>query len=117
MRRGGQFAVGLVDQHQIGQLDDAALDPLQLVASRRRQDQNEHIDDIGNRGFGLADADRLDQYCIEAGRLAHQAGLARATRDAPSAVARRGRPDKRFGRARQLGHAGLVAEDRAAAPL
>ena len=89
MRRGGEFAVGLVDQHQIGELDNAALDPLQFVACRRRQDQDEHVDDIGDRCFGLADADRLDQYRVEPRRLAQQDGLARAARDAPTAVARR----------------------------
>ena len=65
-----QRAVGLVDEDQVGQLDDAALQPLQFVAGGRRQDQQEHVDHLGDRGFGLAGADRLDQHRVKPGRLA-----------------------------------------------
>ena len=117
LRRGGEFAIGLIDQDQIGELDDAALDPLQLVTSRRRQDQDEHVDKLSDSCFGLADADSLDQYRIKSRRFAQQDGLARAARDAAGGVAGGRRADEGLRRARQLGHAGLVAEDRAAAAL
>ena len=38
-RRRQELAVGLVDQDQVGELDDAALDALQLVAGARREQQ------------------------------------------------------------------------------
>ena len=77
-----QLAIRLVDQDQIGQFDDAALDPLQLVAGGGRQDQQKHVDHLGDGGFRLAGADRLDQHRVEPGRLAHQDRLAGAPRHA-----------------------------------
>jgi hypothetical protein len=90
---------------------------LQLVPRRRGQDQHEHVDDLGDCGLGLAHANRLDQHRVEPRRFAQQDRLARAARDAASAVAGRGRPDKGLGRPGQLRHARLVGEDRAAAAL
>ena len=72
LRRFGEFAVGLVDEDQIGQFDDAALQPLQFVAGRRRQDQHEHVDHLGDRGLALPGADGLDDDRVEAGRLAQR---------------------------------------------
>ena len=46
-----EVAVGLVDQDQVGQFDDAALEPLQFVAGGRRQDQHEHVDHLGDGRF------------------------------------------------------------------
>ena len=54
-----QRAVGLVDEDEVGELDDPALQPLQLVAGGRRQDQHEHVGHLGDCGFGLADPDAL----------------------------------------------------------
>ena len=65
-----EIAIRLVDQDQIGQFDDAALDPLQFVAGGGRQDQQKHVDHLGDRGFRLAGADRLDQHGIEPSRFA-----------------------------------------------
>ena len=50
-RGGGEVAVRLVDQDQVGELDDALLEALELVAARRRQDQGEQVDEIGDRGL------------------------------------------------------------------
>ena len=81
MRVIAQFAIRLVDQDQVGQFDDTALDALQFVAGSRRQHQQEHIDHLGDRRFGLARADRLDQHRVEPGRLADEDRFARAARD------------------------------------
>ncbi len=108
-------AVGLVDEDQIGQFDDAALQSLQLVAGGRRQDQEEHVDHVGDGRFGLAGADGLDQHRIEPRRLADEDRLARMAGDAAGPLAGRGRADEGRRRARQFGHPRLVAEDGAAA--
>ena len=116
-RRRGEFAVRLVDEDEIGELDNATLDPLELVARRRQQDQHEEVDDLGDRGLRLADTNRLDQHRVKPGRLAAQHRLAGMARDAAPSVAGRGGPDKGLGHPRQLGHAGLVAEDGTPAAL
>ena len=115
LRRGEQLAVGLVDHHEVGELDDAALDALQLVAGARREQQQKAVDHVGDRALALADADRLDHDHVEAGRLAGERGLARAPRD-PAERATGGRgADERFGRLGEPLHARLVAQNRAAA--
>jgi hypothetical protein len=74
--------IGLVDDHQIGDLDDALLDRLQVVAGIRQLQQAENVDHAGHRRFRLADADRLDDDHVEAGRFAEQHGFARLFGDA-----------------------------------
>ena len=66
LRRGEQLAVGLVDHHEIGELDDAALDALQLVAGAGREQQQKAVDHVGDRALALADADGLDHHHVEA---------------------------------------------------
>ena len=112
---GGQIAVGLVHHHEVGELDDPPLHALQLVAGARPEQQHEQVDHARDRDLRLADTDRLDQHDVEARGLAQQQRLARAPRDATERSARRRRADERLGAPRQLLHAGLVAEDRAAA--
>jgi hypothetical protein len=69
-RGGGEFAVRLVDEGEIGEIGDAVLDPLQLASRCRRQDEHEHVDHFCDGRFGRADADRLDQHRVKLGRLA-----------------------------------------------
>ena len=38
MRRTGEVTVGLVDEHEMGELDDPTLDALELVARPRREE-------------------------------------------------------------------------------
>ena len=70
-------AVGLVDGDDVGELEQAALDALQLVARARDGHHDENIDHVGDGGLGLADADRLDQHHVVAGSLDESDGLAR----------------------------------------
>ena len=114
-RRVGQVAVGLVDEHQVGQLDDAALDPLQLVAAAGDEQEQEEVRHAGDRGLALSDAHGLDEHDVEARGLADEERLAGAARDAAERAAGGRRTDEGLRAARQLGHARLVAEDRAAA--
>jgi hypothetical protein len=69
--------IGLVDDHQVGNLDDALLDRLQVVAGIRQLQQTENVDHAGHRRFRLADADGLDDDDVVAGRFAEQHRLAR----------------------------------------
>ena len=113
--RRGEVAVGLVDDDEIGELHDPALEPLQLVAAGRRDQHEEHVDHGRDRDLGLPDADGLDQHGVEPCGLAEQERLTRAAGNAAQRAARRRRPHERIGRTGQLLHARLVAEDRAAA--
>ena len=110
----GELAVGLVDDDQVGELDDSLLEALHLVTAAGREQQQEHVDHVGHLGLGLADADRLDHDGAETRRLAHQHRLARAPRHPAARAARRRRADERRRVARQLAHARLVAEQGAA---
>ena len=114
-RQVGQLAVGLVDDDEVGELDDAALHSLQLVARARSEEQHEQVDHAGHRNLRLADSNGLDEHDVEAGGLTHQERFTRAPRHAPERSPRRRRADERLGSPRELLHARLVAEDRPAA--
>ena len=86
----GEVAVGLVDDDQVGQLHDPALDALELVAAGRGGHQHEEVDEVGDGHLGLADADGLDDHDVEPGRLAEQQRLAGAPGDAAERARRRG---------------------------
>lgn len=81
---GGQecVAVGLVDDHEVGDLHDAALDALELVACACEHEGQEGVGELGDGELGLADADGLDEDDIEASGLADEHGLAGAGGDA-----------------------------------
>ncbi len=116
LRHGDVLAVGLVDGERIGDLEDALLDALQLVAGARQHEHQEEVDHRVDGDLALADADGLDDDHVVARGLAHQHRLARPPRDAAERSARRARPDEGFGRGGQARHARLVAEDAAARP-
>ncbi|CAD5300193.1 hypothetical protein BOS5A_231163 [Bosea sp. EC-HK365B] len=114
--RGGRaVAIGLVDRKHVGELDDALLDALQFVAGIGQHQHQEEIGEIGDRRLRLADADRLDQDDVEAGGFAEQHGLARLGCDAPQRAGGGRGPDVGVRVDGELGHPGLVAEDRTAA--
>ena len=106
-------AVGLVDDDGVGELHDAFLDALQLVARARQYDEQEEVDHAAHGDFGLADADGLNQDDVVASRLAEQHGLAALARDAAECAARRRRTDERFRPAGKGPHPGLVTQYRA----
>lgn len=60
------LAVGLVDRDDVGHLEDAALDALQLVAAAGERQQEEGVDHLGDRDLGLTDAHGLDEHDVEA---------------------------------------------------
>ena len=90
--------VGLVDDDDVGQLDDPSLDRLQVIAGVGELEQHEDVDHAGHGRLRLADADGLDEDHVEPGRLAHQHRLARLLRHAAERAAGRRGPDERGGR-------------------
>ena len=84
-------AVGLVDGDDVGELEQAALDALQLVAGARDRHHDEDIDHVGDGGLRLADAHCLDQHDVVAGGFGKRDGLARGLGDAAEASRRRAR--------------------------
>ena len=113
-RRGAGIEVGLVDDDQVGELHHALLDRLQVVAGIGQLQEQEHVGHAGDRGLALADADRLDDDDVVAGRLDDAHRLARRRRDAAERAAARARPHERRRVDREPLHARLVAEDRSA---
>ena len=71
----------------------------------------------GDRGLGLADADRLDEHDVVAGRLEHHDRLARRSRDAAEPPGARRGADERVVAHGEPRHPRLVAEDAAAGAL
>ena len=113
-RIAGVLAVGLVDRDDVGHLEDAALDALQLVAAPGQGQEQEGVDHLGDGDLGLTDADGLDEHDVEARGLEHEHPLAGRPRDATEVGARgRGSHEGILAR-RQLRHPRAVTEDRAA---
>ena len=108
------YDVVIVETVGVGQLEDAALDALELVARAGQEEDEEEVDHRRDRELRLPDADRLDDDDVVARRLADEHRLARAARDAAERAARRARPDERLGSGREPRHPRLVAEDAAA---
>jgi len=114
---GAVVPFSLVDDDGIGDLHDATLDPLQLVTGTRQLQQQEHVDHRGDGDFRLADANRLDDDDIVAGRLTDQHGFAGLAGDAAEGITGRRGADEGVAVAGEVLHAGLVAEDRATGKL
>ena len=74
-------AVGLVDRDHVGDLEDALLDALELVAGAGQGEEQERVDHPGDGDLGLADADGLDQHHVvpAASSTAIACTVARAT--------------------------------------
>jgi hypothetical protein len=72
----------LVDRERVGDLDDALLDALKLVARARQHEHEEEVDHRRHGHLGLADADGLDDDHVVARGLADEHRFARAARDA-----------------------------------
>ena len=69
--RVGAVAVGLVDDEDVADLQDAGLGGLDAVAHARREQHDRGVGEAGDLDLGLADADGLDQHHVAAGRVEH----------------------------------------------
>jgi len=108
-------SVGLVHGDDVGQLEDALLDPLKLVAGAGQGQQQERVGHLRHQGLRLAHADRLDQQDVVAGGGHDHQRLPGRAGDAAERARRRRRAHERGRVGRKPGHPGLVAEDAAAA--
>ena len=110
-------AVALVDDDTIGDLHDAALDALQLVARTGHLDEQEEVDHRVTGGLALSDTDGLDEDLVKARSLTEDNGLTRLTGHTAEGTCRRTRTDEGVRMLGELLHARLVAEDRALGAL
>ncbi len=73
---GGRFgaarvlAIGFVHRDDIGELEHALLDALELVPSTCEHQRDEDVGEVGDRSLGLPDPDRFDDDDVEAHGLA-----------------------------------------------
>ena len=109
-------AVRLVDGDHVRDLQQALLDALQLVAGARQHQRQEEVGHLGDSGFGLADADGLDQDDVIACRFHDDHGFAGGAGDAAKRARGWRRPNERGCVRRQCGHPRLVAKDAAMGP-
>ena len=100
VRRRG-IEVALVVDDDVGELDDALLHRLQVVARVRKLHQHEDVGQVGDVGLALPHADRLDDHDVESRRFDEQHRLARVRGDAAQRAARGRRPDERVRVARR----------------
>ncbi len=106
--------IGLVDGDDVGELEDAALDALELVTRASEREEQEGVDHLGHRDLVLADPHGLDDDDVVTGSLQHEHGLPRRPGDAAEVPTGRAGPDEGRLTGREAGHPGAVAEDRAA---
>jgi hypothetical protein len=108
-------AVGLVHGDDVGELEHALLDPLELVAGAGQGQQQERVGHLRHQRLRLADPDRLDEQDVVAGGGHDDQRLPGRAGDAAEGARRRGRAHEGGRVSREPGHPGLVAEDAAAA--
>jgi hypothetical protein len=113
LARADGIDVGRVDRDHVGLLDDALLDPLQLIAGARQRQNEREIGHVRDRGFGLANPNRFDEENIEARRFAKNR-LARSRRDSAQRSCRGRGSDGGVRVKSQPRHPRLIAENRAA---
>jgi hypothetical protein len=108
-------AVGLVHRDDVSELEHALLNPLELVAGTGQGEQQEGVGHLRHQGLRLAHADRLDEQDVVAGGGHDDQRFPGRAGDAAEGARGRRRAHERGRVSREPGHAGLVAEDAAAA--
>ena len=112
--RFGVGPVALADDVDVGDLEDAGLDRLDVVAEAGRRDDHRGVRRARDVDLVLAHADGLDHHDVEAGGVEHVDRFERAARKPAQRAARRHAAHEHAGVAAELAHADAVAEDRAA---
>ncbi len=106
--------IRLVHDQQVGDLDDAGLDGLNVVARSRNGQQTNGVDDAHHVDLLLTHAHRLHQDHVEAHRIEHADDATRGTRQSARLAAIRHASDEDTRVEIVLAHANAIAEDRAA---
>ena len=110
----GALAIGLVDDEDVGDLHDAGLERLHLVAGARHERDDRDVGGADDVDFVLADADGLDEDDVLAGGVEDQRDFAGGARQAAEVAARRHAADEDAGVGGVRLHAHAIAEDGAA---
>ena len=110
----GTGPVALVDDDDVGDLEQARLDGLDLVAHLRRLEDDRRVGRGRHLHLALAGADRLEQDHLEAGGVENGRGGHRRGRQPAGMPARGHAPDEDAVVGRVGLHPHAVAQDRAA---
>ena len=110
----GALAVGLVDHHDVGDLDKPGFHRLDVVAETGRSDHHAHVGDLGHVDFALAGADRLEQDGILAGGIEPIDDAHRRRAQAAEVAAARQRAHEHAIVIKRRRHADAIAQDGAA---
>ncbi len=86
--------VALVDDHEVGDLEQAGLDGLDLVPHLGRLEHDGRVRRGRDLDLALARPDRLDEHEVEAGGVEHGRGRRRRRRQPAGVAARRHRADE-----------------------
>jgi hypothetical protein len=104
----------LVDDEDVGDLQDPRLDRLDVVALPRHEHDRDRVRGAHHVDLVLPDAHGLDEHDLVSRRVEHVDGVGRRARQAAQGAAGRHGPDEDAGVRVDLGHADPVAEDRPA---
>src|SRR5690606_9420048 len=108
------FAVGLVYHENVADLHYSGLYCLNVVAHTGHQYDDGHVRGFYDLDLVLADADRLDDHLVKAGRVEDRHGIDGCTREPPKIAACRHRADKNVLVEAERGHSDAVAENSSA---
>ena len=107
----GALAVALIDDEDVGDLEEPGLDGLDLVAEPRHEHDDGRVRHVDDLDLVLPDADRLDEDRVVAHRVEDGHEVDGRAREAAQVPAGGDRADEDRGIERMLLHANAVAED------
>ena len=110
----GAFAIALVDHENVGDLHDAGLDGLHIVAHARHQNDNRDIGQAHDVDFVLSNSDRLDHHQVASRGIKHGRHIRRGARQSAQRTARGHAANVDSGIGKMLLHADAVAQNRSA---
>ena len=108
-----EVTVTLVDDNEVTLLHNPSLDPLELVAPGRREEEAEHVHHVPHLVLALTHPHRLHQHHVVAAGLHQQDGLVGVPGDAAQVSAGGAGPDEGSRVPGQLRNPGLVAQNTA----
>lgn len=110
----GAFAVGFIDDEDVGDLHDAGFEALDVVAHAGDEDDDGDVGQAGDLDFILADADSFEEEDVLAAGLDEEGYVSGGVREPAEGAAGRHRAGVKAGIAEALLKADTVAEDGAA---
>ena len=108
----GPGEIGLVDDEDVGDLEDAGFEDLNGVPGRGRRDHDGRVGRLHDLELGLADADRLEQASVAARGIDETDRLPGRRCEPAEMTTRRHAPDEHAGIERVAHHPDAIAQDR-----